>query len=81
MTVSHVERNNADTRTFVFYDPNKEPAKVRLNALKFFGHTPAGLGAVVTGRVMAILRNSALTWDLRPSRDGLDCLALSGARP
>lgn len=80
MTVSPVKCNNADTRTLVFSDPTKESAKVRLNTLKFFGHTPS-LGAVFTGHVVAILRNSALTWGLRPSRDGLDRLALSGARP
>lgn len=45
MTVSHVQRNSADPRTLVPYDPTKKPVKMRLNTLKVFDHMPAGLGA------------------------------------
>ena len=40
MTVSYVEREQADTATLAFYDAAEERFQALLNIFKVFGHTP-----------------------------------------
>lgn len=61
MTVTYVERANADAQTLAFYDKAEGRFEMLLNIFKVFGHTPE-LGAVFTDTVMAILKDSALPW-------------------
>ncbi len=61
MTVSYVERSNADKQTLAFYDRAEGRFEMLLNIFKVFGHTPQ-LGAVFTDLVMAILQDGALPW-------------------
>jgi len=61
MTVSYVERTDADTATLQFYDQAEERFTMLLNIFKVFGHTPE-LGKVFTELVMAILKDGELEW-------------------
>ncbi|MCZ6455435.1 MAG: carboxymuconolactone decarboxylase family protein [Alphaproteobacteria bacterium] len=61
MTVSYVERDQADTATLAFYDSAEERFEMLLNIFKVFGHTPE-LGTVFTDLVMAILKDGELDW-------------------
>ncbi len=61
MTVSYVERDQADTQTLAFYDKAEERFEMLLNIFKVFGHTPE-LGAIFTDLIMAILKDGALDW-------------------
>ena len=61
MTVSYVERDQANTETLAFYDAAEERFEMLLNIFKVFGHTPE-LGTVFTDLVMAILKDGELDW-------------------
>lgn len=61
MTVSYVERDQADAETLAFYDKAQERFEMLLNIFKVFGHTPE-LGKVFTDLIMAILKDGALDW-------------------
>ena len=61
MTVSYVERDQADAVTLEFYDKAEDRFEMLLNIFKVFGHTPE-LGSVFTDLVMAILKDSELDW-------------------
>jgi len=61
MSVSYVEREQADAVTKVFYDKAEERFEMLLNIFKVFGHTPE-LGTVFTDAVMAMLQDGELDW-------------------
>jgi AhpD family alkylhydroperoxidase len=61
MTVSLVERDQADAATLAFYDKAEDRFKALLNIFKVFGHHPE-YGTVFTDLVMAILKDGELTW-------------------
>jgi AhpD family alkylhydroperoxidase len=61
MTVSYVERDQADAATTVFYDKAEDRFEMLLNIFKVFGHTPE-LGTVFTDLIMAILKDGELDW-------------------
>lgn len=61
MTVSYVERDQADRATSEFYDKAEERFEMLLNIFKVFGHTPE-LGGVFTDTIMAILKDAELDW-------------------
>lgn len=61
MTVSYVERNEADATTLAFYDRAEDRFKALLNIFKVFGHQPE-YGTVFTETVMAILKDGVLDW-------------------
>ena len=61
MTVSLVEREQADAATKAFYDKAEGRFEMLLNIFKVFGHTPE-LGAVFTDLIMAILKDGELDW-------------------
>ena len=61
MTVSYVERDQADSETLAFYDKAEERFQMLLNIFKVFGHTPK-LGAIFTESVMEMLQDSYLDW-------------------
>lgn len=61
MTVSYVEREQADAATLKFYDKAEERFQALLNIFKVFGHHPE-YGAVFTDLVMAILKDGELDW-------------------
>ena len=61
MSVSYVEREQADATTKVFYDKSEERFEMLLNIFKVFGHTPE-LGTVFTDTVMAMLKDGELDW-------------------
>ena len=61
MSVSYVEREQADETTTVFYDKAEERFEMLLNIFKVFGHTPE-LGTVFTDSVMAMLKDGELDW-------------------
>lgn len=61
MTVSYVERAQADAQTIAFYDKAEGRFELLLNIFKVFGHTPE-LGAVFTDLITAILKDSHLSW-------------------
>ena len=61
MSVSYVEREQADAATKVFYDKAEERFEMLLNIFKVFGHTPE-LGTVFTESVMAMLKDGELDW-------------------
>lgn len=61
MSVSYVEREQADAATKVFYDKAEERFEMLLNIFKVFGHTPE-LGTVFTDSVMAMLKDGELDW-------------------
>ena len=61
MTVSYVERGQANAETLVFYDKAEGRFEMLLNIFKVFGHTPE-LGTVFTDMIMAILKDGELDW-------------------
>ena len=61
MSVSYVERDQANAETLAFYDKAEGRFEMLLNIFKVFGHTPE-LGAVFTDLVMAILKDGELDW-------------------
>ena len=61
MTVSYVERDQADAATLEFYDAAEERFQALLNIFKVFGRTPE-LGNAFTVLVMAILKDAELDW-------------------
>ncbi len=61
MTVSYVERDQADSETLAFYDKAEERFEMLLNIFKVFGHAPP-LGTVFTDLVMAILKDGEIDW-------------------
>lgn len=61
MSVSYVERENADTKTQEFYNKAEERFEMLLNIFKVLGHTPE-LGSVFTDSVMAMLKDGELSW-------------------
>jgi len=61
MSVSYVERDQADAATTAFYDKAEERFQALLNIFKVFGHHPE-YGTVFTDLVMAILKDGELDW-------------------
>ena len=61
MSVSYVERDQADDVTTKFYDDAEERFELLLNIFKVFGHTPQ-LGRIFTESVMEMLQDSYLDW-------------------
>ena len=61
MSVSYVERENADDLTNSFYDHAEQRFEMLLNIFKVFGHTPK-LGRIFTDNVMEMLQDSYLDW-------------------
>ena len=61
MTVSYVERDQADAATLEFYDKAEDRFKALLNIFKVLGHHPE-YGTVFTDLIMAILKDGELDW-------------------
>lgn len=61
MTVSYVEREQANPETLKFYDAAEERFQALLNIFKVFGHTPE-YGQAFTETIMAILKDGELDW-------------------
>lgn len=61
MTVSYVERDQADAATLAFYDKAEDRFKALLNIFKVFGHQPE-YGQVFTETIMAILKDGEIDW-------------------
>jgi len=61
MSVSYVERAQANPQTIAFYDKAEQRFQMLLNIFKVFGHTPE-LGTIFTDLVMAILKDGELDW-------------------
>lgn len=61
MSVSYVEREQADAKTNAFYDDAEARFELLLNIFKVFGHT-AELGECFTQSVMAMLKDGELDW-------------------
>ncbi len=61
MTVSYVEREQADAATLAFYDAAEERFQALLNIFKVFGHQPE-YGQAFTDSVMAMLQDGKLEW-------------------
>ncbi len=61
MTISYVERDQANPETIGFYDKAEERFEMLLNIFKVFGHAPE-LGTVFTDLVMTILKDGELEW-------------------
>jgi AhpD family alkylhydroperoxidase len=61
MTVSYVEREQANAEALAFYDKAEARFEMLLNIFKVFGHTP-DLGTVFTDMIMAILKDGELDW-------------------
>lgn len=61
MTVSYVERNQANDVTTAFYDRAEDRFKALLNIFKVLGHTPE-LGGPFTDMIMAILKDGHIDW-------------------
>ncbi len=61
MTVSYVEREQADAMTNAFYDDAVGRFEMLLNIFKVFGHTPK-LGKIFTESVMEMLQDAELDW-------------------
>jgi 4-carboxymuconolactone decarboxylase len=61
MSVSYVERDQADATTNAFYDKAEGRFQALLNIFKVFGHQPE-YGSVFTDMIMAILKDGILDW-------------------
>ena len=61
MSVSYVEREQADAETTAFYDKAEDRFQALLNIFKVFGHQPE-YGTVFTDMIMAILKDGVLDW-------------------
>ncbi|MBE0452705.1 carboxymuconolactone decarboxylase family protein [Roseovarius autotrophicus] len=77
MTVSYVEREQANPETLAFYDRAEERFQALLNIFKVFGHQPE-YGEVFTSTIMAILKDGVLDWNTKEllilkATQGNDC--------
>lgn len=61
MTVSYVERDQADATTLAFYDRSEARFQALLNIFKVFGHQPE-YSTAFTDTVLAILKDGVLDW-------------------
>ncbi len=61
MSVSNVEREQADDLTNEFYNDSEGRFEMLLNIFKVFGHTPK-LGRIFTDSVMEMLQDGELEW-------------------
>ena len=61
MSVSYVEREQANEETLAFYDKAEDRFQALLNIFKVFGHQPE-YGTVFTDMIMAILKDGVLDW-------------------
>lgn len=61
MTISYVEREQADATALAFYDRSEARFLALLNIFKVFGHQPE-YGTVFTDTVLAILKDGVLDW-------------------
>ena len=61
MSVSYVEREQADDLTNEFYNDSEGRFEMLLNIFKVFGHTPK-LGRIFTDSVMEMLQDGELEW-------------------
>ena len=61
MSVTYVEREQADAKTIAFYDKSEDRFQALLNIFKVFGHQPE-YGTVFTEMIMAILKDGVLDW-------------------
>ena len=61
MSVSYVERDQADAETIAFYDKAEDRFQALLNIFKVFGHQPE-YGTVFTDMIMAILKDGVIDW-------------------
>jgi len=61
MSVSYVEREQANEETLAFYDAAEERFQALLTIFKVFGHQPE-YGTAFTNMVMAILKDGVIDW-------------------
>lgn len=61
MSVSYVEREQADKETLAFYDAAEERFQALLNIFKVFGHQPE-YGTAFTNLIMTILKDGVIDW-------------------
>lgn len=61
MSVSYVEREQANEETLAFYDAAEERFQALLNIFKVFGHQPE-YGTAFTNLIMAILKDGVIDW-------------------
>jgi len=61
MTVSYVERDQANAETLKFYDKAEERFQALLNIFKVFGHQPE-YGNAFTDMIMVILKDGEIDW-------------------
>ncbi len=61
MSVSYVEREQANAATLKFYDAAEERFQALLNIFKVFGHQPE-YGQAFTDLIMAILKDGVISW-------------------
>ncbi len=61
MSVSLVERDQANTETLAFYDKSEDRFQALLNIFKVFGHQPE-YGTAFTDLIMAVLKDGILDW-------------------
>ncbi|MGI9316853.1 MAG: carboxymuconolactone decarboxylase family protein [bacterium] len=61
MSVSYVERDQANAETIAFYDKAEDRFQALLNIFKVFGHQPE-YGTVFTDMIMAVLKDGVLDW-------------------
>lgn len=64
MSVSYVERDQANAETIAFYDKAEDRFQALLNIFKVFGHQPE-YGTVFTDMIMAILKDGVLDWQTK----------------
>ncbi len=64
MSVSYVEREQANAETIAFYDKAEERFQALLNIFKVFGHQPE-YGTVFTDMIMAILKDGVIDWQTK----------------
>jgi 4-carboxymuconolactone decarboxylase len=61
MSVSYVEREQANEETLAFYDASEERFQALLNIFKVFGHQPE-YGTAFTNLIMAVLKDGVIDW-------------------
>ena len=61
MSVSYVEREQANPATLAFYDAAEDRFQALLNIFKVFGHQPE-YGQAFTDSVMAMLKDGEIDW-------------------
>ncbi len=61
MSVSYVERDQANPATLAFYDAAEDRFQALLNIFKVFGHQPE-YGQAFTDSVMAMLKDGEIDW-------------------